>query len=114
MGKQIVSYVLFFNKNSQNRPDKKKINDIIKYSSGNGISPAERKLLLFASSMSICRKVTNPKLIHYYRSTEMANNKFYSQYKIPQSLAGINCVDNLGKHGNINCIILPLVQLTHT
>lgn len=49
----VISYVLFFKRNSQNSPDKKKINDIIKYNSGNGISPADRKLLLFASSISI-------------------------------------------------------------
>lgn len=50
---ELKSYVLFFNKNNQNKPDKKKINDIIKYNSGNGISPADKKLLLFASSISI-------------------------------------------------------------
>lgn len=57
------TYVLFFSKNSQNRPDKKNISDIMKYSSGKGISPAERKLFLFASSMSICRLAMSS--VHY-------------------------------------------------
>lgn len=50
----VNSYVLFFNRNNQNKPDKKNISDIMKYSSGNGISPADKKLLLLASSISIC------------------------------------------------------------
>lgn len=103
-----VTYVLFFRRNTQNRPDKKNINDIIKYNSGNGISPADKKLLLFASSMSIW----NLEFEFFFFTVNFRTRGTLSEY-LHWSWVWIDSVDNLDMHGSINCTDLPLVGLRH-
>lgn len=105
----MATHVLFFSKNSQNRPDKKNINDIIKYSSGSGISPADKKLLLFASSMSICGMGKNTSLLKH-----CAIHKWCQWKYLPGNLAGINCAGNLDKRESTNCTVPLLVRLKCT